>query len=606
MLEIIAENYFEIGNLLREKGKLREAIIAYGAAVRNSPKNYLYYLNLAIVLQEVGDIKQALKNYQKTISLNHTLDYLYEKIGSIYYILGLWVEAEKYYQKLLTSYTGEKRERVYLQLGDISLKQNKPKQAVINYQQAQEFNPTSLEVKIKLGLAYGKLQEWENAINYYHQALKAKPELYDGYLGLGMVFAAQGIIQEAISCYTKALKIKPNDARAYQKLQSLLAQSATFQDAELESLYQSLELQPNDPSLYYKLGEYLSNKGLVEEAIECYLKAIQIKPTFSQVYYSLIHATLYIDDLEKVVDAYLQVIDNYPKFIPAYVNLATTLTRQGKIQEALAYQKKAVYNKTIKQYPELVNFTTSCCQPDFIIIGAEKCGTTSLYSYITQHPQVLGPIAKEIHFFSHHFNYGLDWYLSHFPKLPLGYLTGEASTSYIGCHNNAHRRLFNLFPKVKLLAILRDPIDRSISHYHQLVKLGREGRKIEDVINQEIEILTNIDNIWDVRQAYWRIGNGTIWHSLYVYFLQEWLNFFPKEQFLILSSEKLFANPEETMKTVWNFLHLSPHQLDRYSQYNLGISSEQIDKLLRQKMATFFAPHNLKLRHLLINYQGAI
>lgn len=376
------------------------------------------------------------------------------------------------------------------------------------------------------------------------------------------------MIEEAISCYNKALKIKPNDARTHQKLQSLLAQHTPLKDPRLESLYQSLASQSNDANLYYKLGKQLNQKGLIEEAIKAYVQAIEISPTFSQVYNDLNHATLCIDDLDKVIPTYRRVIDQYPNFIPAYINLANSLNRQGKIPEAQFYRKKAIHHKTMGKFPEFIHINNSHLQPEFIIIGAEKCGTSSLYTYITKHPQILGVFEKEIHFFTYHFNYGLDWYLSHFPKLPWGYLTGEASTSYIGCHNNAPQRLFNLFPEVKLLAILRYPIDRAVSHYHQLVRLGREGRKLEDVINQEIEILTDFENIWELRQAYWKIGKGAIWHSLYVYFLEEWLKVFSPEQFLILSSDTLFINPQKALQTVWDFWGLPAYNIAHYPQYN--------------------------------------
>ena len=101
--------------------------------------------------------------------------------------------------------------------------------------------------------------------------------------------------------------------------------------------------------------------------------------------------------------------------------------------------------------------------PDFIIIGAQMCGTTSLYDYLAKHPNVLLSYVKEIHFFDHSYNKGLLWYRSFFPlRIIKGKrMTGEASPYYI-FHSHSAKRIAKTLPSVKLIVMLRNPVDRSI------------------------------------------------------------------------------------------------------------------------------------------------
>ncbi len=102
--------------------------------------------------------------------------------------------------------------------------------------------------------------------------------------------------------------------------------------------------------------------------------------------------------------------------------------------------------------------------PDFMIIGAPKCGTTSLFEYLCGHPNVARPRRKEIHYFDERFERGLAWYRRHFPLVEKPQITGEATTAYLFAKNTPARAAA-LVPDAKLIAVLRDPVRRVISHY---------------------------------------------------------------------------------------------------------------------------------------------
>src|SRR6187397_1377370 len=118
--------------------------------------------------------------------------------------------------------------------------------------------------------------------------------------------------------------------------------------------------------------------------------------------------------------------------------------------------------------------------PDFLILGAQKAGTTALYSYLRRHPAIVGPSWKEVSFFDRHYARGEAWYRGNFPtrlrhalaerRAHARAIAGEASPSYV-FHPSAPERVAALVPDARLIALVRNPIDRALSHYHHEVAL---------------------------------------------------------------------------------------------------------------------------------------
>jgi Sulfotransferase domain len=236
--------------------------------------------------------------------------------------------------------------------------------------------------------------------------------------------------------------------------------------------------------------------------------------------------------------------------------------------------------------------------PDFLIIGAQKCGTTSLYVYLTQHPQILPATQKELHFFDLNYAQGIDWYLAQFSaktdeKITL---TGESSPYYI-FHPCVPQRVHQLFPDTKLIVLLRNPVERTWSHYHHEVRWGFETLDFEAAIdseaerlNGELEKLRADPNYYSFNhQHYTYLSRG-----IYVDQLQAWMELFPRNQFLILNSEDFYANPAATLTQTLEFLGLSPWDLGSYPPYNIG-ECPPISENLRKKLVNHFNPYNQKL-----------
>jgi hypothetical protein len=243
--------------------------------------------------------------------------------------------------------------------------------------------------------------------------------------------------------------------------------------------------------------------------------------------------------------------------------------------------------------------------PHFIILGAQKCGTTSLYDYLVAHPHVAPACEKEIHFFDKNFRKGASWYQAQFPGLHVEDLvSGEASPYYI-FHPHAPRRVLELVPRAKLIVLLRNPIDRAYSHYQHEVRLGFETLSFEDAIAQEeqrlsgeVEIMLQDENYFSFNhQHYSYLARG-----VYVDQLQTWLNLFPREQILIIKSEDLYNNPRAVWEQLRGFMSLPEFEQEEYANYNEG-GYTQMELSIRERLADYFEPYNARLyEYLGINF----
>lgn len=252
--------------------------------------------------------------------------------------------------------------------------------------------------------------------------------------------------------------------------------------------------------------------------------------------------------------------------------------------------------------------------PDFIIIGAQKGGTTSLYYYLIQHPNIRSALTKEVEFFGHHYQRGVRWYRAQFPtfleksyveriqKQP--FLTGEASPNYFH-YPYAPKRIAQVVPGVKLIALLRNPIDRAYSQYRHNTLRGHEPLSFAETIacdeertreaRREIEEKGHYG--YDFRYAY-------LLRGMYADLLESWFRFFPREQVLVLKSEELYTRPAELFQQTLQFLNIpamNPNRLkEGFKEYNKSWgSAPKMSTETRQYLTEFYAPHNTRLYELL-------
>ncbi len=255
--------------------------------------------------------------------------------------------------------------------------------------------------------------------------------------------------------------------------------------------------------------------------------------------------------------------------------------------------------------------------PDFIIIGTQRGGTTSLYNYLADHPSIGAASIKEIHFFdTAHFKQGRAWYRAHFPsavqkylverELKSGFLTGEASPYYL-FHPPTPGRIAAMLPDVKLIVMLRNPVDRAYSHYfHEVAGKHEKLATFEKAIDQEEQRLAGELEKMRANEYYQSYNHrhfSYLARGIYVDQLKAWMSCFPKRQFLILKSEDFYADPEAVFKQTLAFLNVpAPGIIQTYKQYN-DTRPPRMNPATRQRLVEYFAPHNARLQDYLgINF----
>ena len=247
--------------------------------------------------------------------------------------------------------------------------------------------------------------------------------------------------------------------------------------------------------------------------------------------------------------------------------------------------------------------------PDFLIIGAPKCGTTSLYYLLTEHPHILPAAAKELHFFNTHFDLGVEWYRQCFPrprhKDGRSTITGEATPSYL-FDLHAPERVAEVAPQARLVVLLRNPVDRAYSLYQMARRKGWETTVTfeEAVGGQQIlrppgkgETASESNDSLTLDE-YSRYLSG----GIYVDQLARWASFFRDEQMLVLRSEDFSERPRETLQRVLDFLGLpdwEPEASQLHKKHHRGGYVQEIQPATRRRLEEYFEPHNLRLYELL-------
>jgi hypothetical protein len=226
--------------------------------------------------------------------------------------------------------------------------------------------------------------------------------------------------------------------------------------------------------------------------------------------------------------------------------------------------------------------------PDFVIIGAPKCGTSFLYHLLTKHPHVEPAAFKEIHYFDLFFDKGTEWYRQCFPSPLLkdgrSTITGEATPAYLSSPQ-APERTAEMIPQARLIALLRNPVDRAYSAYQYFnVRHGRGRGTFEETI--ETNLNRSPDKALILRQG------------IYVDDLLHWSKFFSDEQMLVLKSEDLFEHPQEILNRVLDFLDLPERKLSASmlrDKRNKGSYEQEMDASTRRWLEDYFEPHNRRL-----------
>jgi hypothetical protein len=255
--------------------------------------------------------------------------------------------------------------------------------------------------------------------------------------------------------------------------------------------------------------------------------------------------------------------------------------------------------------------------PKFLIIGVQKCGTTALHRYLSLHPQIKPAVQKEIHYFNcdNRFGKGLDYYHSFFPEIISGQITFEASASYLSS-SLAVERIYEYNPEIKMIAIIRNPIDRAYSAWNMYRKRYEVNRnwffeewapfccnanrniekrdparlsKFNDFISNELEVVDRHDGSTIEAQI---TPQGFYHANLYKYF-----SLFSENRILIIENSNLLKHTESVLRRVESFIGVSPHSWNASHLIPVfeGQYSKNIDKKTQKLLFNLYEKDSRKL-----------
>ena len=195
---------------------------------------------------------------------------------------------------------------------------------------------------------------------------------------------------------------------------------------------------------------------------------------------------------------------------------------------------------------------------DFIGLGAQKSGTSWIYACLYEHPDICCPF-KELHYFSRdRFEKGRAWYEEHFSKCPPGTLRGEFSTSYL-YSPEAASRIAGQYPEAKLLAVLRNPVERAYSQYRNAIKNGEIGGELAFAAYCESEPTV--------------VGQGR-----YAEQLERFTELFSPEQLLVMVYEDSLRDAADYMRRIYGFL---------------GVDADFVPSMLRDRVNVARRPRSV-------------
>jgi hypothetical protein len=259
-------------------------------------------------------------------------------------------------------------------------------------------------------------------------------------------------------------------------------------------------------------------------------------------------------------------------------------------------------------WPQLLSSPLRCL-PDFLIIGAQKAGTTSLFASLNEHPSVWMPPCKECHFFTRPWRPMLA-YRGFFPtrrtRDRMGrdgepVRLGEATPYYL-FHPRTPARVARSLPEVKLIAILRDPVERAYSHHRHCVRRGTESLDFEAAL--EAEATRTAGAAERLARSAFAVSDAHRHHSylargLYAQQLRRWFEHVDRRRIHVAFFEHLLESPETSLARIETFLGLPVRDRGELPRRNSGGRSAPMADETRRRLRERFAEPNRELAELL-------
>ncbi|NPA27309.1 MAG: sulfotransferase domain-containing protein [Chloroflexi bacterium] len=268
---------------------------------------------------------------------------------------------------------------------------------------------------------------------------------------------------------------------------------------------------------------------------------------------------------------------------------------RSEIRRSLRYSLEWVYRRLTARWRGL---------PQVYIAGVKRAGTSSLFRYLMEHPRARYPFRqrKEIKFYIYMYDLGPSWYRAYFPfqRELQTHFTVDATPSYL-MSPLFPERFMTLTPHAKIILLLRNPVQRTLSHYFHNRRRGLEPLSLEEALQAEEQRLAGEQErmLRDPCYVPWRYHRlGYLTESRYVEHLRRLWKHVPREQTLVLRSEDFFEQPQRLLDQIADFLNIEPWQ-PNLKVYNQGQYDQPVPQRVRAQLQAYFRPYNQALYELL-------
>ena len=245
-----ADAHNNLGNVLKEQGKLDEAVASYTRAQMIESDNADIHYNLGTTLQKKGKLDEAVASYTRALQIRP--DYV----------------------------------KAHCDLGGSLKEQGKLDEAVASYTRALQIKPDYAEAHNNLGNALQEQGKLDEAAANFTRALQIKPDYAEAHNNLGNTLREQGKLDEAVASYTRALQIKPDYAEAHNNLGNALQEQGKLDEAAA-NFTRALQIKPDYAEAHNNLGDALREQGKLDEAVASYTRALQIKPDYAKAKWNM-------------------------------------------------------------------------------------------------------------------------------------------------------------------------------------------------------------------------------------------------------------------------------------------------------------------------------
>jgi len=328
------------GALTRQQiGHWAESEALFRHALQVTGGNARIHNNLATVLEEKGQIDEAIRQFQEAIRLNSDYPDYHNNLGVALDKKGEFDEAIRQYEEALRlkpDYAD-----AHNNLGYTLDKKGQSDEAIRHYQAAIRLKPEQADTHSNLGVALDKKGEFDEAIRQYQAAIRLKPEQADAYNNLGDALVRKGEIDEAIRQFQEAIRLRPNYADAHNNLGNALDKKGQS-DAALRQFQEAIRLKPDHADGYYNFGIALGRKGQIDEAILQFQAAIRLKPDHAEGHYNLGIALSKKGRIDEAMREYQAALRLRPNYSAAHKSLGNAFDKKGQTDEAIRQFQEAI------------------------------------------------------------------------------------------------------------------------------------------------------------------------------------------------------------------------------------------------------------------------